>query len=335
MLQRRILVLLGLLLFLLLAFNTTAFAKAYTVKKGENLLTISKKLGVSVDVIKKENHLTSNNLKAGQVLQISSAKQAVSASSVDKTAKSTSKTTVSDKTAKSKSQPIASLTYKIKKGDTLATISQKTGVPVKHIIALNNIHSRNLHIGHNLVISKSSPAVIPATVDLADDDMEEDDDEEELASTNPPSDPLADLKTNEELLGKWGSADERKLFIKVATGFLGAPYRLGGATVRGIDCSAFVRKMYELFDIALPRTASEQSCVGIKVDKDKLVEGDLVFFRTRKPIGHVGIYIGNNKFLHASYKGKSVRIDSLDQPYFQKRFRHAVRVKALDENSGT
>lgn len=322
MLKRRILVLLGLLLFLPLFFNATAFAKAYTVKKGDNLLTVSKKMGVSVDVIKKDNHLTSNKLKVGQVLQISSAKESVSAPSANKA-------------TKSKSQPTASLTYKIKKGDTLSTISQKTGVPVKHIIALNNIHSRNLHIGHNLVISKSSLAAIPATVDLADDDMEEDDDEDELASTNPPSDSLVDSKMNDELLGKWGSADERKLFIKVATGFLGAPYRLGGATVRGIDCSAFVRKMYELFDIALPRTASEQSCVGIKVDRDKLEEGDLVFFRTRKPIGHVGIYIGNNKFLHASYKGKSVRIDSLDQPYFQKRFRHAVRVKGLDEKSGT
>ena len=89
-------------------------------------------------------------------------------------------------------------------------------------------------------------------------------------------------KTNEELLGKWGSPDERKLFIKVATGFLGAPYRLGGATVKGIDCSAFVRKMYELFDISLPRTAREQSAVGVRIDRDKLEEGDLVFFRTKK-----------------------------------------------------
>ena len=76
----------------------------------------------------------------------------------------------------------------------------------------------------------------------------------------------------------------------------------------------------------------EQSSVGVRIDRTKLEEGDLVFFRTRKPIGHVGIYIGNNEFVHASYRGKSVRIDNLDQPYFQKRFQRAVRVKGLEEN---
>jgi Cell wall-associated hydrolases (invasion-associated proteins) len=91
--------------------------------------------------------------------------------------------------------------------------------------------------------------------------------------------------------------------------------------------------MYEFFDVTLPRTAREQSTVGVSVEKEELEEGDLVFFRTRRPIGHVGIYIGNNEFVHASHRGKVVRIDSLDRPYFQKRFRRAVRVKGLDNNN--
>ena len=102
---------------------------------------------------------------------------------------------------------------------------------------------------------------------------------------------------------------------------MGAPYRMGGVTVQGIDCSAFVRKMYEFFNIKLPRTAREQAMVGVRVDRDKLEAGDLVFFRTKRPIGHVGIYIGNNEFVHASYRARSVRIDSLEKPYFQQRFR--------------
>jgi cell wall-associated NlpC family hydrolase len=91
--------------------------------------------------------------------------------------------------------------------------------------------------------------------------------------------------------------------------------------------------MYEFFDVTLPRTAREQSTVGITIEKEELEEGDLVFFQTRRPIGHVGIYIGNNEFVHASHRGKVVRIDSLDTPYFQKRFRRAVRLKGLDDNN--
>ncbi len=319
MMKRRFLVVSGLFVVLLLVFNTVAAAKSYTVKKGDNLYTIAKKTGASVDEIKKSNHLTNNKLKPGQALEISYGK-------VDPTA------SASSETVKPKSR-LSSYSYKIKKGDTLATISQKTGVPVKHIAALNKVNSRSLRVGHNLVLAKSTPTVVVATLDEEDDELEDDD--EELTSSGPSGDLIGDAKLNDELLGKWGSADERKLFVKVATGFMGAPYRLGGATVKGIDCSAFVRKMYEFFDISLPRTAREQSAVGVRIDRNQLEEGDLVFFRTKKPIGHVGIYIGNNEFLHASYKSKAVRIDNLDQPYFHKRFQHAVRVKGLTDNDGT
>jgi len=315
MMKRQILVATGLfVLFLLFSFNTGAYAGQYKVKKGENLSTISKHLGVSVTEIKKANHLKGNNLKPGQILYV---KQ---------------KRSVSPVFVKSKSRPTS--TYTVKKGDTLTTISRKTGIPSKQIAALNNVNSKNLRVGRKLILPKPNHTESSPT---AADNEEEDllDEEEDVASTDTSSDIACEEKASEELLGKWGSADERKLFIKVATGFLDAPYRFGGATVKGIDCSAFVRKMYEFFDINLPRTAREQSFVGVRIDRNELVEGDLVFFRTKRPIGHVGIYIGNNKFVHASYRAKAVRIDSLDQPYFQKRFQRAVRVKGLNENKGT
>ncbi|MDO8724320.1 MAG: C40 family peptidase, partial [Syntrophales bacterium] len=140
-----------------------------------------------------------------------------------------------------------------------------------------------------------------------------------------------DAQSNAELLGKWNNPEERKLFVKVATAFLGAPYRLGGASLRGIDCSAFVKKIYQLFDVSLPRTAKEQAHVGVRVAKDDLIEGDLVFFNTKRSFGHVGIYIGNNEFVHTSSRNKGIRIDKLDQPYFNKRFVKAIRLKGLDE----
>jgi len=225
--------------------------------------------------------------------------------------------------------------YTVKNGDTLGTIARKTGVPVKQIMALNNVRPAKLRIGRKLVLSKpvkfaQKKAVSPCK-DCLTEEEDENEDENEVLSENIALTGLEkENKKNEELLGKWNSPDERKLFIKVATGFLGAPYRLGGTTVKGIDCSSYVRKMYEFFDITLPRTAREQSIIGVSIDRAELEEGDLVFFQTRRPIGHVGIYIGNNEFVHASRRSKVVRIDSLDGPYFQKRFRRAVRVKGLD-----
>jgi hypothetical protein len=133
-----------------------------------------------------------------------------------------------------------------------------------------------------------------------------------------------------ELLGKWNSTEERQLFIRVATGFLGAPYRLGGSSVKGLDCSAFVRKIYEFFGVTLPRTAREQARIGISVLREELEAGDLVFFNTRRLLGHVGIYIGNNEFVHASSRNKGVRIDSLKEPYYDRHFIKAVRLKGLD-----
>ena len=312
MMQRRTMISWGLFaLFLLFCFQVDAHAVQYKVKKGENLSLISKRTGISVAEIKKTNHLTVNVVKPGQILSI---KEKKSPSPV---------------TAKTKAQPTSS--YIVKRGDTLPLIAKKTGVPIMQIAKLNHVTTKSLRAGQRLILMKEAP-VAKAPPEEEDDLLEEEDE----GLTDDASGQIAcEEKVSEELLGKWGSADERKLFIRVATGFLGAPYRLGGATVKGIDCSAFVRKMYEFFDITLPRTAREQSTVGMQVGRDELVEGDLVFFRTKKPIGHVGIYIGNNEFVHASYKAKAVRIDSLDRPYFQKRFQRAVRLKGLDENDGT
>ncbi|MGB9630061.1 MAG: C40 family peptidase, partial [Thermodesulfobacteriota bacterium] len=116
--------------------------------------------------------------------------------------------------------------------------------------------------------------------------------------------------------------------------FLGVPYRLGGSTLKGIDCSAFVRKIYQIFNVDLPRTAREQIFFGKRVRKEELEEGDLVFFKTHRANGtHVGIYVGNNEFVHASSWSKEVKIDSLETPYFNKRFLQGVRIKELGQES--
>jgi cell wall-associated NlpC family hydrolase len=121
---------------------------------------------------------------------------------------------------------------------------------------------------------------------------------------------------------------ERSEIIQEAKSFLGTPYKNGGTSRNGVDCSGFVVAVYRQFNIALPRTSQAQSTTGSTVDRSKLEPGDLVFFKTsrKRVISHVGIYIGKGQFIHASTRSRQVRIDHLDEPYFKKRFVVAKRI---------
>jgi len=106
-----------------------------------------------------------------------------------------------------------------------------------------------------------------------------------------------------------------------------APYRLGGTSINGIDCSAFVQTlMASVFALQLPRTTKEQYSYSKEVSTEELKEGDLVFFRTsRRGISHVGVYLQNNKFVHASTSG-GVMISDLAEQYWSQRYLFAGRV---------
>jgi lipoprotein Spr len=106
----------------------------------------------------------------------------------------------------------------------------------------------------------------------------------------------------------------------------GVRYRLGGSTKKGIDCSAFVQRTFrDQFGVELPRSTSEQQDMGKSVSRSKLRTGDLVLFRAGSTGRHVGIYIGNNQFVHAS-TSSGVMISNMDEPYWNKRYNEARRV---------
>ena len=106
----------------------------------------------------------------------------------------------------------------------------------------------------------------------------------------------------------------------------GTRYRLGGTTERGIDCSAFVQAVFlGAYSFSLPRTAREQYKASNRISTTELKEGDLVFFNTTGGISHVGIYLQNNKFIHAS-ASKGVTISDMFDPYYLRRFIGAGRV---------
>jgi len=115
-------------------------------------------------------------------------------------------------------------------------------------------------------------------------------------------------------------------------GWLGTPYFFSGDSRRSIDCSAFIRRVFRnVAEIELPRTSYYQSLLGETIPKEELKFGDLVFFKTRRyaPITHVGIYLADDLFAHAS-SGKGVTISSLNSSYYKRVFRSGKRITASE-----
>jgi cell wall-associated NlpC family hydrolase len=122
-----------------------------------------------------------------------------------------------------------------------------------------------------------------------------------------------------------------------AMGFLGVPYQRGGNTVEtGFDCSGFVKAIYEqTVGLVLPRRAEQQAAATQNIERKELRPGDLVFFNTmRRAFSHVGIYIGDGKFIHSPRPGSEVRVENLAAAYWNRRFDGARRVEAAQDDAG-
>ncbi len=124
------------------------------------------------------------------------------------------------------------------------------------------------------------------------------------------------------------STGDRSDIVRTALAFRGARYRRGGTSRGGFDCSGFTRYVFAKYGILLPHSSAAQARIGRPVSKSELQPGDLVFFQTyRRGISHVGIYIGNGRFVHASTHRRGVTVDYLDSPYYGPRYRGARRVR--------
>jgi len=124
----------------------------------------------------------------------------------------------------------------------------------------------------------------------------------------------------------WNGAQDVAIY---ALGLIGVDYRFGGETPEsGVDCSGLVRYVFQqVTGVTLPRTSKELSRLGNNVASADLAPGDLVFFNTRRlPFSHVGIYLGDNRFIHAPSTGSEVEISRLSESYWQKHFNGARRL---------
>ncbi|WP_165010180.1 C40 family peptidase [Neisseria yangbaofengii] len=144
--------------------------------------------------------------------------------------------------------------------------------------------------------------------------------------------PFVPIRVNPPSAGQ--SSDGADELIKSAMGLLGVAYRYGGTSARtGFDCSGFMQHIFRhTMGLNLPRTSAEQAKMGEHVNRSDLQPGDMVFFRTmgRGRISHVGLYIGNNRFIHAPRTGKSIEIISLSNKYWGAKYAFGRRVKKHD-----
>lgn len=310
----------------------------YKVKKGDTLGGIANRHGVTISKIKQASSLRSNKIKVGDVLLIPgnhkipkenvegskytvlngdtlsqiAAKYAVSIKDLRKANGLSSNylysgmklvipgkaiiTTESLKETKKASHKI-NTKYVVKKGDTLGLIAKRNGISATTIKNANNLKNDTIRQGQILVLPHSTTDYRAAS----------------SASKLPA-----------------GQRTAKQRIIETAKQYLGAPYKFGGYSFKtGIDCSGYVKKIFSKFNVELPRTARDiYYNSGIRVAKSQLQTGDLVFFRTYASFpSHVGIYMGNGKFIHASSGARKVSITNLNKKYYTKRYIGAKRIK--------
>ncbi len=327
-------------------FATIVAAEEVKVKSGDTLWGISRQYNTSVDVIKKANSLSSDFLQIGQVLQIQVAQ------SSSKQTNSAEKKSVSTATTKN-------VTYTVKSGDSLWVIAKANNISVAELKKLNNLKSDMIRVGQKLTLKKSTtqesvkkstkqaPQQVGTNVAstykvISGDSLWKIANKFEIT--------IAELKVNNGLksdnivvgqvlkingeqttknnINKTVSQPTQTQSSKIDTmiseakSLMGTPYRWAGNTPSGFDCSGFI--YYVLNKVT---SVSRLSTAGywdmMKTVKDPAV-GDFVYFSTYKPgPSHMGIYLGNNEFIHASSSG--VSISNLNNSYWKQRYLGAKR----------
>jgi len=296
--------------FFILAAPAAWAETTYIVKKGESLSSIAQKHRVSIFRIQGANDLEDTRLQIGQSLTIPQPSPEASNPS------SPRKGTLSNA---SRGDDIPD-SHVVRSGDTLSGIAKRYHLTVKELQDLNELKGTRLRIGQVLQLKPEDEVFQETEIQSGEGSYEA-----ALASNAGSAIPIsqgADVIEEGDL----------NPLVTVAESFLGMKYRRGGTHIKtGLDCSAYVQKVFRMVGMELPRTAREQFGVGLEVARDALRLGDLVFFKrsqAKRP-AHVGIYIGNDQFIHSSTTKRKIRIDNLNTRYFSTRFIGGRRIQEV------
>jgi cell wall-associated NlpC family hydrolase len=212
--------------------------------------------------------------------------------------------------------------YTVRAGDNLGKIARNFGTTQKAIQAANNLKNSKIKAGQTLSIPASKSAKIKKEKQPVHEVLNTQNRVTYMsaATTAPTTEQAADSE----------SLPARVRLVQAGFEMLGVRYRLGGSGTSGIDCSGLVKNLFSKFNIDLPRSSKEQYKQGEKVSKDDLQVGDLVFFSSggTQPT-HVGIYIGNNQFIHAARKAKQVVVSDFSKLWYTMRYLGARRIAGL------
>lgn len=325
----------------------------HQIKSGDTFFSIARRHNTTVRKITAYNHMKDDDkLKIGSILKIppkgytpkeiksdSRSFASVSKVKVDKKKKVQATKTVKakkvastpKKVAKKKHSIAKNDTYKVKKGDTLNRIAERYHISSRALKKANKIKSsRNLRLGQVLTIPAKSSS-IKKKQKLAKKKTTL---KKRLASSNISFSRKSVHKSQKSKinflsLGSGGSKSHLKL--SAAKKQLGKRYVWGATGPYNFDCSGFTRYVCKKSGVCIPRTSRNQAKVGKRISRKNLKAGDLIFFDTSKErkgyVNHVGIYLGNNKFIHASSAKKKVVITSLNRPFYKARFKWGSRVK--------
>ncbi|WP_342533922.1 LysM peptidoglycan-binding domain-containing protein [Lysinibacillus sp. FSL K6-0057] len=252
----------------------TAEAATYTVQKGDTLTKIAQNHQVSIGDIMKWNNLSKDTIYVAQKLEIQ--KQSTNEGVKPSTPSTSVKPTTSSHT--------------VAKGDTLSKIAKQYNVTIKDIMDLNKLEKDTIFIGQVLKVSQG--AVIPDG-DTIHNNV--------TSGTGTPSKVTAKDPTAN------GQAIYNKT-VEVANTLVGTPYLYGGNTPVGLDCSGFIFYAFNQGGLKIGRASSEGYFYGNTTHVENPVPGDLVFFENtyKEGISHMGIYLGDNKFIHAGTDGVEV-----------------------------
>jgi peptidoglycan endopeptidase LytE len=301
-------------------------ASSYVVRQGDSLWTIAARLHVGLERLLSVNHLTdASTIHPGERLVVPDAAAAPAPSGAPR-----------------------ATTYVVRAGDTLSAIAARMGVGVQPLAAANHLSlASTLHPGQTLVApgaeassaSAPGPARIAAGPTRAIGSPVSDAPAHPAAAAGPTSvtatapsqvaraqtasrAALAPVRTS---LPSRGAAFTSAV-VRTALRFLGRPYQWAGIGNRGFDCSGLVFRVFASMGLSVPHSSFDQFREGIAVPRWALSPGDLVFFHTYGyGASHVGIYVGGDRFVHAS-SDRGVVISSLSEPYYYYRYLGARRI---------